>query len=329
MCQIGRKPANMTMSGPLRAIGRPVAVAKVAALALVCTLTTSGVIAQTADQSADAGASQAPANSVGGMGNVNLYPKRIVLQGRDRIATVGVYNRARAEGRYDINVTDMMMTDAGNLVHFSSVKDEAALARVKTASSFLRWSPRKVTLPGSEAQTVRIMARVPPDLPPGEYRSHFSVVQVPPLSDDVDVSIGDGAGKPRSRGIGVRIMPRFGVSIPVIVRVGETTLQVGLRDFSVRPAAGGRSVVAFTITRSGTRSSFGDITVTSPGSSKPIAVIKGIGVYPEIDQRPMQLAIDPSVPASSYARGARLVVTYTDDDFRPGAILARQEFIVP
>lgn len=319
----------MTTPGPLRAIGRPVAFAKIAAPTLLCLMVTSGAIAQPAGQSADTAAAQAPANSVGGMGNVNLYPKRIVLQGRDRIATVGVYNRATAEGRYDINVTDMMMTDAGNLVHFSSVKDEALLARVKTASSFLRWSPRKVTLPGSEAQTVRIMARIPPDLPPGEYRSHFSVVQVPPGSASGEISIDDGAGKPRSRGVGVRIMPRFGVSIPVIVRVGETSLQVGLRDFAVRRAPGGGSAVAFTITRSGTRSSFGDITVTAPGVPRPIAVIKGIGVYPEVDQRPMLVAIESSAPPSSYARGARLTVTYTDDDFRPGAILARQEFTVP
>ena len=29
------------------------------------------------------------------------------------------------------------------------------------------------------------------------------------------------------------------------------------------------------------------------------------------------------------ARGAKLTVTYTDDDFAPGKILARQDFIVP
>jgi hypothetical protein len=91
----------------------------------------------------------------------------------------------------------------------------------------------------------------------------------------------------------------------------------------------GRRAVALTITRSGTRSAFGDITVTAPGSSKPIALIKGIGVYPEIDARPVNVPIDPEAPASAYAPGAKLTVTYTDDDFRPGEVLARQDFVVP
>lgn len=84
-----------------------------------------------------------------------------------------------------------------------------------------------------------------------------------------------------------------------------------------------------TITRSGTRSAFGDITVMAPGQAKPIAVIKGIGVYPEVDSRPVNVPIDPKALASAYARGAKLMVTYTDDDVQPGEILARQEFIVP
>ena len=41
------------------------------------------------------------------------------------------------------------------------------------------------------------------------------------------------------------------------------------------PPQGGRAV-AFTITRSGTRSAFGDIVVTAAGAKKPVAEIKGI-----------------------------------------------------
>jgi hypothetical protein len=269
-----------------------------------------------------------PEGSVSGMGNINLYPKRVVIQDRQRIATVGLFNRSGAQGNYEIVLNDMMMTPAGTIVDLGSVTDEAQRARVRTASALLRWSPRRIALPSNEAQTIRIMARIPPDLPPGEYRTHFSVVQVPAEAAG-GLSIEDASGRTSGSGIGVRIVPRFGITIPIIVRVGETTLSTDLRDLSVKGLGNGRSGIALTITRSGTRSAFGNITVTAGGSSKPIAVIKGIGVYTELDHRPVTVPINPEVPASTYARGARLTVTYTDDDHRPGTILARQEFVVP
>lgn len=300
-----------------------------AALALATAIWMPGLRAQPATPAAPSPAPVAPPEgSVGGMGDVNIFPKRIVLHGRDRIATVGLFNRAAAQGNYEIVLSDMMMTPAGNIVDFAGVEDEAARARVKTASAMLRWSPRKITLLSNEAQTIRIMVRPPADLPPGEYRAHFSAIQVP--ADALGgYSIEDATGQRKTDGIGVRIVPRFGVAIPVIVRVGETTLKVGLRDLAVKSLDKGRRAVAFTITRSGTRSAFGDLTVTAPGSSKPIALIKGIGVYPEVDSRPVNVPIDPAAPASAYASGSKLTVTYTDDDFRPGEILARQDFVVP
>lgn len=270
---------------------------------------------------------QAPEGSVGGMGDVNLYPKRVVLTDRDRTATIGLYNRAAATGEYDISITDMAMLPDGRLVTLDSVEDPAAQARVKSASAMLRWSPHHVVLPANEAQLVRIMVRVPPDLPPGEYRSHFSAVSVPPPTGGLSIEQAAGDSAARAN-VGVRIVPRFGISIPIIVRVGDTTLTSGLKDIRLERTATGESVIRLVITRAGTRSSFGDIAVTSSGTKKPIAEIKGVGVYPEIDQRAVQIPIDPKTDPALYASGAKLTVTYTDDDFVPGQTLAKADFIV-
>jgi hypothetical protein len=309
--------------------GRPLrATMAVAALALVMIAGVHSPRAQPNPVPPSPAPEAPPDGSVGGVGDINIYPKRIVFHGRDRIATVALFNRSAGQGNYDIVLSDRMMTPAGNIVSLDSVEDVAQRAKVKSASTMLRWSPRKVTLLSKEAQTIRIMVRTPPDLPPGEYRAHFTAIQVPAEAVG-GYSIDDAAGQGKKNGIGVRIVPRFGIAIPVIVRVGETTLQVGLRDVAVKALDQGRSGVAITISRSGTRSAYGDLMVTAPGSSKPIALIKGIGVYPEVDERPVVVPISPEVPASAYARGARLTVTYTDDDFRPGEVLARQEFVVP
>lgn len=271
---------------------------------------------------------QPPADSVGGMGDVNLYPKRIIIDQRQRVATVGLFNRASATGRYEIKLSDMMMTPEGRLVDLASVTDAAARDRVKTASSLLRWSPHRVMLASHEAQTVRLMARVPPDLPPGEYRSHFSATAVPDVGSG-GFSIEAAAGAQTSSIIGISIVPRFGISIPVIVRIGETTVTAGLRDLSVTALPEGKRAISMTITRSGNRSAYGDITVTALGGKAKLAEIRGIGVYTEITQRTLQVVVDPKSDPRLTARGARLTVTFTDDDFAPGKILARQDFTVP
>ena len=267
-----------------------------------------------------------PEGSVGGMGDVNLYPKRVVISDRERTATVGLYNRAPVSGDYDIAITDMTMLPDGRLVDLASVSDPAVLAAVRSASAMLRWSPHRVSLPANEAQLVRIMARVPPELPPGEYRAHFSAISVPPETGELSIEQAAGA---ESGGVGVQIVPRFGISIPVIVRVGETTLTTGMRDLKVIRPAGGPPAFALRIMRQGTRSAFGNITVTSSRAKKPLGEIKGVGIYTEIEERSVQIPVDAAADPALYARGAVLTVTYIDDDFAPGKVLARQDFTVP
>ena len=276
----------------------------------------------------DTGTAQSPAGSVGGMGDVNIYPKRVVIDQKQRVASVGLFNRAAAQGNYTISITDMMMTPEGRLVELGTVSDPAQRDRVRTASSLLRWSPHRVTLKPYDSQTVRLMARVPPDLPAGEYRSHFSAIAVPETGTN-GYTIEQATGGQNTNSIGVTIVPRFGISIPVIVRVGETNVTAGLRDLAVVALPDGKKAIALTITRVGNRSAFGDIAITATGSKTKVAEVLGIGVYTEVGQRTVQIQVDPASDPRLTARGARLTVTYTDDDFAPGKILVKQDFIVP
>ena len=270
---------------------------------------------------------QPPEGAVTGMGDINLYPKRVVIDEHNRVASIGIYNRTTNAGDYDITLVDKMMTEDGQIVDLATVTDAAAQAHVKTSSGFLRWSPHRVTLGNNESQLIRVMAHVPPDLPPGEYHTHFSVVAVPP--DDGGLSIQQATGQDNAKGIGVHITPRFGISIPVIVRVGATTLNVGITDIALTSMPDGKRGIALTITREGTRSAFGDISVTAAGVNTPLAQVRGLGVYTEINHRLVKLAIDPKASPALLTHGARLTITYTDDDTAPGKILARQEFTVP
>jgi len=286
-----------------------------------------------ADAAASEPAAEAPApaplpeGSVGGMGDINLYPKRVVISDRERTASIGLYNRADTAGEYEMVIGDMAMREDGQVVALAALTDPAERARVKTASALLKWSPHRIDLPASEALMVRIMARIPPGLPQGEYRAHFTVISVPPQGDatSIEQAIGEATGG----GMSVQIRPRFGITIPVIVRIGETTLTAGIADIAPARLADGGPALRLRITREGTRSAFGDIAVTAPGAKKPIAEMKGVGVYTEIAGRSVLVPIDPKADPASYARGAKLTITYTDDDFAPGKVLARQDYVVP
>jgi hypothetical protein len=289
----------------------------------------TGAFAQTSDDAAETSdAAPAPEGSVGGFGDVNLFPKRVVIDGRRQIATVGLYNKTANEGDYEISVVDMAMTPEGRLIPFNNGLTEEQKAGVKTASPFLRYSPRRVTLRGSESQVVRIMARASSEIEPGEYRSHFNVTAIPRDNGD-GFSIDDAVGGAEQTGIGVTIRPRFGISIPVIVRIGETTLDVGVREAALLTAQDGSQAVGIILTRSGNRSAFGDIVVTTNGSDVPVTEARGVGIYPEVGERQIILPLNPDFDKSLLVSGRTLSITYTDDDVDPGKTLAEHSLIIP
>lgn len=297
----------------------------VLAVALIISFPQTSLLAQ----SNSSNAATIPEGSVGGMGDINLYPRRVILDGRQRIASVGIYNKTANEGDYEVTISNMVMAATGQIYAVEALPEGVTTERLSAADQMLRWSPRRVTLLGNEAQTVRIMARPPADLPPGEYRSHFTVVSIPRDFEDgysIDDAVnGDGVG---NDGIGVVIRPRFGISIPVIVRVGDTTLDVSLSDIALVAMEQG-PMIGVTINRSGTRSAYGDIIVTMPGQSQPVAIARGIGVYTELDSRPYLLSLNPEFDQALLVPGAVLKVSYIDDDVSPGATLASKEFTVP
>lgn len=263
-----------------------------------------------------------PSDSVGGEGDINLYPKRVVLDSRRQITTIGLFNNTAETGTYEISVVDLVMDSTGQIRPVEKVADADLKARTRTASSFLKHSPRRVVLQGAESQLVRVLVRAPADLPDGEYRSHFKVTAIPRNLDE-GTSIEQVSQFAQQSDIGVAIRPRFGISIPVIVRIGETTLNVGISDVRLVTTNSDQRAISFNINRAGTRSAFGDILITSNSNGETLALVKGIGVYPEIDSRHVTIPLDPATDPALVAEGAGVTITYLDDDHEPGNILAR------
>jgi hypothetical protein len=168
---------------------------------------------------------------------------------------------------------------------------------------------------------------VPADAPDGEYRSHFTVVAAP--EDSNGLTIEDAAGPIGPGEIRVRVIPRFGISIPIIVRKGVTNVTAGIENLRIGAGPENKPAILLTITREGNRSVFGDFEVFATAQGGPrvkIGEVKGVAVYPEINRRDVVIGlITPDAPPQA---GAMLEVIYRDDDFRPGATLATAQAVV-
>lgn len=267
----------------------------------------------------------APPSDVAASPDVNLTPRRLVFGPNDRgVKEITVFNRTNATATYTIVLLDQVMTPDGALVSTEQAP-AAQKARLKSATDWIRYSPRQVTLGPQEAQTIRLQARRPADAPAGEYRTHFSVTAVPPADTGLDIE--DAAAAEASQQLRIRLTPVYGIMIPVIVRTGELPADASISDVKLIQE-GSRKGISLALNRSGERSLYGGLEVFLLGSGQPkkIAQIRGVGVYPELDSRRIALPVEAS---AAIASGSKVRIVYTDDELNPGKVLAQTEVTLP
>jgi len=210
-----------------------------------------------------------------GVGDLLVAPTRIVLDGR-KGAEIILNNIGDEPATYRVSVDFRRMNPDGTL---SDVAEPTA--RDKAAADMIVYAPRRVTLAPREPQAIRIAARPPQGLPDGEYRVHMLFRAIPPATPVAQPA--DGAEAPK--GLRFQLTPVYGVTIPVIVRLGNLDAKAGIANVHLAKTASGSATVSLDLSRSGARSTFGDVRVIKPGTRDPIAVQKAVAVYTEIGSR--------------------------------------------
>jgi hypothetical protein len=240
--------------------------------------------------------------NTGGAGDLLVAPTRVVLEGRKRAAEVILNNTGTKEATYRISLVSLHMDEKGQY-HETAPAD----AKSPTADGLLRYSPRQVTLKPGESQTIKIMARGDTSLPDGEYRSHLAFHATPDLSLGEDV---EAKAKAKDGEIAIRLVPVYGVSIPVIVRRGELEATAGISE-----ARSDGKTVSLNLVRSGGKSVYGDVVVAS--GDKIVAEMRGVAVLLPNRKRQVTLTLDNPPP-----QGATLSITYRARAEDGGAVLA-------
>jgi hypothetical protein len=194
------------------------------------------------------------------------------------------------------------------------------------AGDMLRYSPRQVVLAPGAGQVVRVMLRKPADLAPGEYRSHlmFEKVAAPKPEDSLGAQAAPSDGQ-----VSVQLTMLTALSIPVIVRHGETQASVTLSDLALlKPAPGQATMLAAVLQRSGNRSVYGNLVATftpQGGTERDVAKIGGVAVYTPNPLRRIKLELKSDV---ALAHGT-LRLTFRERAESGGKLLADAAIELP
>jgi len=242
--------------------------------------------------------------------NVSLTPTRVVLGDRDRAAEVLILNQSSSPVTYRIDLSEKHMTETGELQAYDD--QHQAPANWPSAAAYLRFAPREVTLQPGQSQSVRIAVRRPPDLADGEYRSHMTVTALP-AATEAGESVESAAGAGNQGDVRIRLTPIYGVSIPVIMRVGAPAAQSQLANPHLVATPDGGRAMQVDIQRSGNASVYGDLEVDwrANGRDQRVGLIRGVAVYPEISHRTVTIALD--LQSLRSAAGGVTVVRYVDN----------------
>jgi P pilus assembly chaperone PapD len=216
-----------------------------------------------------------------GVGDLLVAPTRIVLDGRKGTEVV-LNNIGDEPATYRISVEFRRMDRSGTLQDVSEPS-----AADKTAEDMLVYAPRRVTLAPHEPQSIRIVARPPQGVADGEYRIHLLFRAIPPANPVVQQAAAE-----QQKGLRFQLTPVYGVTIPVIVRLGNLQATAGIANVHV-DKKDGEPVVALDLSRSGSRSTFGEVRVTKAGVKDPVAIQRGVAVYTEVNSRHVAVPVNP------------------------------------
>lgn len=180
----------------------------------------------------------------------------------------------------------------------------------RSAAALLRVGPRRFTTSPGESMAVRVAARPPAGLAPGEYRLHLTIANRGGESPQPQEAGGQGG-----EGLTVSIPIRVARAARVLYR-HQVVPEGGRLEALTRSVQDGRAVLAFDVVRLGQTSLLGKVQLfarDARGHTTDLGKAQGASIYAELERR----RFDAGVPLTEVPAGAALCVRLSVDD--PGA----------
>lgn len=254
--------------------------------------------------------------------NIAVTPTRVILAGAVRTATIKLLNTGDTAATYRLSLVHLRMTEDGRLLEVTE-----PLPEERFADDLIRFSPRSVTIEPNSCQVVRLQLRKPANLAAGEYRSHLRF-QMVPGDDTVEPELADPENSKKVR---VNMRTIYSMSIPIIVRQGDTTTSITLSDirYSISQPDG-KPMLSVCFNRSGNQSAYGDIEINfipRGGKAVTAGIFRGAAVYCPNTAITRQLPL--SCDNALLQEGGRFMVKYTQQPDDGGKLLAEASMEVP
>jgi hypothetical protein len=235
-------------------------------------------------------------------GNLLLTPRRIVMEGSKKTADLNVANTGKDTAKYMVTLVEQRMKEDGTFETITTPDPGQNFA-----SKYLRVFPRSVVLGPNESQVVKVQLYNTAKMAPGEYRSHIYLRAVPE-----EKPLGEAEAKTNNDAISVQLIAVFGITIPVIVRIGESNARVELSDVSFSMVKDTIPDLKLAFHRTGNMSVYGDLSVehiAKDGKTTNVYLARGLSVYTPNTIRKVDINLDKK-PEVNYSSGT-LRVTYT------------------
>lgn len=242
-------------------------------------------------------------------GNIQIAPHRVVFEGQKRIMEVNIVNAGQDSAKYTISFLQLRMSEDGEYEEIMTPDPGQNFA-----DKNIRFFPRSVLLGPKESQVVRLQLTKSDQLESGEYRSHLYFRSLPNQK-----ALGEEDTKKDSTMVLVNIVPTFGISIPVIIRVGESNTTLNITDLKLETTPNGTKKLDFVINRTGNMSAFGDISIlyiTPNGKEIKVGFTSGIAIFTPNSLRKMKVDLE-NKSSVDLSKGSIRVLFLSQSDTRP------------
>jgi hypothetical protein len=250
-----------------------------------------------------------PLSVANAQGNLLITPRRVVFDGSKRSMDVNLANTGQDSATYSISLVQIRMKDDGGFENITEPDPGQNFA-----DKNLRFFPRQVTLAPGEAQSIKVQVTKLNELKPGEYRSHFYFRAVPKQN-----VLGEQPLQTDTTSISIRLTPIFGITIPAIIRVGESDTKVSLSELAYRSINDTLPILGFTFNRTGNMSVYGDVVVeyvSLNGKVTKVGIANGVAVYSPNAIRKFQIILK-KLPDVDYKTGTLRVIYSASSDVKP------------
>lgn len=245
-------------------------------------------------------------NKSDAQGNLLITPRRVVFEGNKQSQELTLANTGVDTAKYTVSFVQYRMTEEGSFDQIET-PDEGQLF----ADKYLRFFPRSVSLPPNGSQVIRMQYRKMPDMQNGEFRSHVYFRAVPN-----EKLLGDEQTNADTAAIGIKLVPIFGISIPVIIRNGDLQVKVDLKALKLDTKSDTVPNLTIKFERTGDKSVYGDLTVmwaSAQGEPIEVGVVRGLAVYTPNKSRTFKMQLR-NMPGVDYKKGKLMIKFQAPND---------------